>query len=168
MIICQKFKMQTAEKLRHCLPQKTFFTKIDISDAFLHCPLNERFQKFVSFSMNGSLYFFKAMPFGLNIAPMIYTRLSKYPLTLLHDQGVTCSAYMDDWLIWNQRKEELETQTRLVKKTLLELGFKINEKKSSFVPTKTVTYLGIEWNGESGSLLPSRGKLSNISILAQE
>ena len=98
--------MHTAAKLRLNLPNTAFFTKIDVSDAFLHCPLHPQFHKFVAFSMNGELYFFRAMPFGLNIAPLIYTRLSKFPLSQLHEMGITCSAYMDDWIIWGQSEAE--------------------------------------------------------------
>ena len=113
LIVCPKFKMQTVEKLRKALPVSTFFAKIDISDAFLHCPLHPRFQKFVAFTMEGNLYFFRAMPFGLNIAPMIYTRISKFQLNTLHNLEVTCSAYIDDFIIWSSSQEATTAFTKM-------------------------------------------------------
>ena len=79
LIPCPSFKMVTVQDVRACLPVRSWLTSLDLKDAYWHVPIAPSFQKFLAFSLsmpNGqSSYAFKAMPFGLNIAPRLFTSL---------------------------------------------------------------------------------------------
>ena len=47
---------------------------------------------------------FKAMLFGLNIAPQIFTSLINCVIKVLHLQGVQAVAYLDEWQVWAPTK----------------------------------------------------------------
>lgn len=154
-IPCPTFSMTTASKLRGSLPTATWFTTLDISNAFLHVPLHPRFRKYVAFSLRNQLYFFTVTPFGLNISPLIFTKRSRFPLNILHRQGISCSVYLDDWLIWAPNPTQSAHFTQLALTLLTDLRFLVNTTKSKLTPSQTVTYLGVSWDGLNAALLPS-------------
>ena len=93
-----KFKMSNHVSLRNLLPRQAWMCTLDIKDAYLHVPIHPRMQKFLAFMWGSKLYFFRALPFGLTSAPYVFTRLMKFPLSILRKQGVNALAYLDDWI----------------------------------------------------------------------
>jgi len=138
LIECPTFKMAQPSVLRTMLPRSAWFTKLDIQDAFPHVPVHPRFRKFLTFSHDRKLYQFTALPFGLNISPKIFTRISKPALTKIHLAGVTASVYLDDWLIWAQSRDQCTLFTSTAVEILQNLGFLINHKKSETIPTRSI------------------------------
>lgn len=51
--------------------------KIDLKDAYLTVAVQEMSRKFLQFLWKGVIYQYKATPFGLNIAPYVFTKLLK-------------------------------------------------------------------------------------------
>ena len=167
-IACPTFKMQTVAKVRNSIPSGALFTSIDLSDAFHHIPIHPRFQKYLAFTHEGKLFFFKAMPFGINIGPRIFSLVVTEALKLLHKKGISASVYIDDWLLWNKSYSTLTSNTSQTVDLLRKLGFTINLEKSQLIPTPTITYLGIVWSGTPHTLLPSNKSIENVISLAQE
>ena len=170
-ILCPTFRMQDATKLRSCIPRHCFFTSIDLSEAFHHIPIHPRFQNFLSFFHDNNLYFFQAMPFGINLGPRIFTKVITEVLKLLHLQNIHASVYIDDYLLWNTSASTLARQTKTATTLLTNLGLSVNWEKSSLTPLQQITYLVVRWCRESHSLLPSRPNinksLSLISLICQ-
>ena len=154
-IPCPSFKMMDANKIRHATPKQAFFTSLDISDAFHHIPIHQRFQKYVAFSIQGRLFFFQDMPFGLNLGPLTFTTVIIPALKMLHSLGISASVYIDDWLLWARDPCLLLSRTLKASTVLSSLGFLINHKKSQFSPTSVITYLGIFWDGTNHQIRPA-------------
>ena len=127
-------------------------TKIDIKDAFLHVPINPRFQRLLAFRLQNQLYFFQALPFGLNTAPWVFMRLLKHPIRVLASQGVRFLAYLDDIILWSSTRRSCCANTRLTITTLQNLGFIINQKKSVLNPSQSIDWLGLLWNSLDGNI----------------
>lgn len=151
--------------LRKILPPDVWFGKIDISDAFLHVPISDRFKKFLAFSHEGVLYQFNATPFGLNISPRVFTRFSKVPLKLAHLQNIQTSVYLDDWLVWHHDYTECQRSLHKLRTILADLGFAVNDTKSQLIPSRSITYLGVWWDGERNLVSPSSQNLLSTSRL---
>ena len=64
------------------------------------------------------MFQFRCLSFGLNIAPRLFTKLTKPILKQLRLAGVQVVAYLDVWLIWASSREEYVRVTQLVE-TLL-------------------------------------------------
>ena len=154
-IPCPSFKMLDANKIRHTIPKQAFFTSLDISDAFHHILIHPRFQKYVVFSIQGRLFFFQSMPFGLNLGPPTFTTVITPALKMLHYLGISASVYIDDWLLWARDPRLLLSQTLKASKLLSSLGFLINHKKSQFSQTSVITYLGVLWYGTIHRIRPA-------------
>ena len=167
-IHCLTFKMYTVSKLRNSIPKGAYFTSIDISDAFHHIPIHTRFQKYLAFTHEGKLFFFQAMPFGINIGPRIFSLIATEAVKYLHNIGISASVYIDDWLLWNKSPRALTLQTLTTVNFLQRLGFTLNLKKSLLEPSPTITYLGISWSGTNHTLLPSSKALEKVRTMALE
>ena len=133
-IQCDRFQMLTVSQIRTLLPRGAVTISIDLTDAYWHIPIAHRFVSFLGFRLMKKAYAFKAMPFGLNIAPRIFTKLADSVVQQLRIQGIQVAAYLDDWIIWAQTQEDCLQSARKVMKFLQELGFQINLKKSRLQP----------------------------------
>ena len=75
-IRCDHFKMTTITQVRTLLSRGPFTCSLDLSDAFWHIPIAPHFRPYLAFALGRRRFRFKAMPFGLNIAPRIFTKLA--------------------------------------------------------------------------------------------
>ncbi|MEL7079616.1 MAG: reverse transcriptase domain-containing protein, partial [Cyanobacteria bacterium J06582_2] len=161
---CETFKMTTVAQVRKILPKGGWAVSIDLKDAYWHVPVAQKFRKFLGFKLGEESYRFKVMPFGLNIAPRMFTKLVNVVIKCLRQKNVLVVNYLDDWLVWGQTKVECE---KAMKETLLEIekrGFIVNVEKSNLIPSQDFQWLGIQWNLKEATLtIPNqtRRKASN-------
>ena len=146
------FKMPNHNSLRALIPPMAWMAKLDLRDAYLHVPVQEKFQKFLSFVFRGEVFQFLALPFGLSSAPFIFTRLVQFPVEILRKQGVNVIAYLDDLIMWGNSELEVRRAVRLAQATFTRLGFLLNRKKSVLRPTQVLTWLGLVWNTRTFSI----------------
>ena len=151
-IRCDKFKMTTVAQVRTLLPLGAFTCSIDLSDAFWHVPVAERFRSFLGFSLGRKRYRFRAMPFGLNVAPRIFTKLASSVVRILRMRGIQIVAYLDDWLIWASSPRLCQEALEETMSLLQNLGFRINLKKSRLTPQRVFVWLGLKWDLRSHTL----------------
>ena len=95
-----RFKMTTVEQVRQVLPAGAWTISLDLSEAYYHVPIHPDFRKFLGFRLGTQKYRFRALPFGLNIAPGVFTRLTNVIVSCLREKGVCAVAYLDAWLVW--------------------------------------------------------------------
>ena len=60
--------------------------KIDLKDAYFVVPIWEKHQKFLRFVWKDSLMEFACLPFGLALAPRVFTKLMKPGLPFCEDR----------------------------------------------------------------------------------
>jgi len=77
---------------------------------------------------------FRSLPFGIAIAPRIFTRLMKVPIDLLRRLGIRLIIYLDD-ILMSQSRQDILSDLSTVLSTLEGLGFLINRKKSIMEPS---------------------------------
>ena len=82
-------------------PAPAHMASLDISEAYTHIPIRRNLHRYLAFSFNNQLYFFRALPFGLNVAPFIFTKVLDWPLRTLRIQGINVLAYLDDIVLWH-------------------------------------------------------------------
>ena len=136
--------------LRKLISEAVWGASLDLQDAYLHVPIRKNLHKFMAFCHGHQLYFFKVLPFGLNVAPMIFLKILKHPLSRLHQEGIPVLAYLDDWITWAPNKVILQINLRKILSLLKNLGFLINYKKSQLTPASDITWLGVRWFLQEG------------------
>ena len=144
------FTMTNHNTLRKLISEAVWGASLDLQDAYLHVPIRKNLHKFMAFCHGHQLYFFKVLPFGLNVAPMIFSKILKHPLSRLHQEGIPVLAYLDDWITWAPNKIILQINLRKILSLLKNLGFLINYKKSQLTPASDITWLGVRWFLQEG------------------
>ena len=129
------FKQETFKVVLDLLQKNDFLTSVDLQDAYFSIPVHEQDQKYLKFTWNGSLYKFICVCFGLKSAPFLFTKVLKAVFAWFRQQNFRCSYYIDDSLNMNKNKAVCQKNTMTMVNTLQSLGFTINYKKSSLVPS---------------------------------
>lgn len=161
-LLTQHFKMETIQHVCHLINPKDFLTSIDLSDAFLHIPIHPSAHRYLQFHWRGQLYQFKVLPFGLSLAPLVFTKVLRPLLHWAWKKGIRISAYLDDLIIAAATKELSAKATRMVLLKLKNLGFLTKETKSSLTPSQTLHHLGFEIDTVSMTLKIPGQKIHNI------
>ena len=138
-----RFKMLTTSTLLSRVRRGTWFTSVDLKDAFFHISIYPPHRKFLRFSLDGEVYQYTVLPFGMSLSPRVFTKCTQAAVAPLRAQGVRLDTYLDDWLISADSRQEASRQTETVVSHLTSLGFILNYKKSSLVPSQQTTFLGV-------------------------
>ena len=147
-----KFKMTTVSSVRMALRSGCYMASLDLKDAYWHIPIAKSFRPYLAFSAGGRIFQFRVMPFGLNIAPRIFSRMLHPVQQALVGEGVQVLMYLDDWLIYASSPEDC---VRMVEKTLqigCRMGLLFNLGKSHLTPTQNLQWLGMCWDSVSCDL----------------
>ena len=141
------------------LTPPAFLATLDISEAYTHIPMRPNLYRYLAFSYLGQLYFFHALPFGLNVAPYIFTQVLAWPLHCLRDRGISLLAYLEDIVIWHRDRNTLLAQVQQVMVFLQDMGFRLNLAKSQPYPSPSAVWLGVHWLPQTGRWhLPVEGQ----------
>ena len=108
------------------------------------------------------------MPFGLNIAPRIFTKLTDTIIQVLRSQGILVAAYLDDWIVWASTLVECRRAVKKVIAFLQYLGFQINKSKSRLSPAAKFEWLGLKWDLQSHTLSLTQNKRKSIAKLTRQ
>ena len=79
----------------------TYFTKIDLEDAYYTIPVSSSHQKYFKFANNQDLYKFTCPPNGYCHGPRKFTKVLKPPLSTLRLDNLTIAAYLDHFFNMN-------------------------------------------------------------------
>ena len=99
---CNRFKtterphMHTISSVLSIVERGDHTFKTDQQDAYFHVPIHPDGRKYLHFVFENKVHHFRVLPFGLNTAPQVFTRLGHTVAAYLHCQGISV---LDDWLI---------------------------------------------------------------------
>jgi hypothetical protein len=136
------FKMETNRSIRACILPGMLTTKLDLSNAYFHIPISLASRKFLRFVWNNRVYQFLTVPFGLAVAPHVFTRVFQTVIAHLHTLSVQAHSYLDDSLLREFDSEIFSRHTCLFFRLLLDLGFLISWKSLRYFLPKTSCFWG--------------------------
>lgn len=145
-ILAPHFKLEDAKTVSKLLSKNCYLCSIDLQDAYFLLPIHCQYKKYLCFEFRNFHYQFNCLPFGLNIAPYIFTKLFKPVVSYLRLKGIFLVVYLDDILIIASSKSKCQKDTKTVMKLLKKLGFLINKEKSNLLPSQKIKYLGFIYN----------------------
>lgn len=150
------FQMETAQSVSAALRPGEWTSTVDISDAYLHVPLSSSIRHYFRFMVEGQVYQFRAMPFGLSTAPREFTQLLQPVLTMLRKEGIKVHAYLDDWLVRGDSASQVRKGTQRLLQVLRHLGWLVNPDKCRLEPSQSFTFLGLHFNLKRNLISPDR------------
>ena len=111
---------------------------------------------------------FRALPFGLNTAPRVFTMVTAPVVAYAHLNGVSLHVYLDEWLL-NPISEELaKQQTQWLLGLCARLGWVVNVEKSSLTPSQVAIYLGISLDTRVGLAYPSERRIERWLSISED
>ena len=121
------------------LQGKSWFTTLDMSQAYHQGNISEKSRKYTAFSTPWSLYEWVRIPYGIMNAPAGFQRFMNDCLAHLRDD--ICTAYLDDVLCFSKTFEDHVINVQKVLRTLKAKGIKLNFKKCDLFK-REIRYLG--------------------------
>eukprot|EP00106_Octopus_bimaculoides_P019506 XP_014786948.1 PREDICTED: uncharacterized protein K02A2.6-like [Octopus bimaculoides] len=134
----------TAEETFSKLNGGKFFSKLDLSEAYLQIKVNEKCSKYLTINTHRELYRYTRLPFGLKMASAIFQQIMD---TLLANCEFAIP-YLDDILTKSNSHEQHVEHIKAVFEKIKVFGFTLSEEKCKF-SLPQIKYLG-QIIGKSG------------------
>ena len=135
----EEYPLPRIEDLVAALSGGQEFTKLDLANAYLQLPLEDKSMQYVTINTHKELFKYNRLPFGVASAPAIFQRTIECLL-----QGMKhVVAYIDDILITGEKGEDHLKNLDEVQKRLGTAGMRLKVEKCLFQQEK-VEYLG-QW-----------------------
>lgn len=161
----QHFKMEDIRTATKLISKDCYMTSIDLQEAYFLVPIHEESKKFLRFKFNHKTFEFQCLPFGLSLAPLVFTKLLKPVISYLRDKGLLLVVYLDDILCIDNTYNSCRNSVMKTVNLLSELGFIINKKKSNLIPNQKQPFLGFVLDSRNMSLNLTDQK--RLKILSQ-
>ncbi|XP_060804898.1 uncharacterized protein LOC132902730 [Amyelois transitella] len=166
----EHFKMEDYRTAAKIIPKDGFLATVDLKEAYLLVPLNMHDRKYFRFQFKDEksqlqTYEFTAMPYGLAVAPRVFSKIMKEVVTSLRSRGFKSVIYLNDILCIGNDLSECTHNVNETIKLLKCLGFVINLEKSCLEPQKVRNFLGFVYNTADLTLslpLEKRNKISQL------
>lgn len=157
------FKLEDLRTVTKLLSPECFMATIDLKNAYYLLSISEADRKYLRFLFQGIMYEFTCLPFGLNTAPYVFTKIMKPVVYHLRSLGLLSVVYLDDFLCLADSYENCLKNVSTTKKFLECLGFIININKSNLEPSQTCQYLGFVLDSAKFSISLPPKKVESIS-----
>ena len=153
---CPHFKMDDVQTVWQSLLPDHYAFSIDLKDAYLHVPIHKSSRKFLRVFRNGVVYQFRALPFGLSTAPLIFTKIVAEIKEMVHVQGINMHSFLDDWLHMVKSKSLAKVQAGYMVKLSRSLGWIVNLEKSDLRPVRQFKFIGVWWDLLNNRVFPTQ------------
>lgn len=141
-----------------------YMFSFDLKSGYHHVEIFQPHQTFLGFSWDFQgetrFYAFTVLPFGLSVAPYIFTKILRPLVGWWRANGIYIAVFLDDgWSIADDYNSANIIASR-VRSDIRLAGFITNSEKSIWEPTQIITWLGLVWNSTLGtiSITPRRGQ----------
>ncbi|RVE43203.1 hypothetical protein evm_012152 [Chilo suppressalis] len=158
------FKLEDYRTVMRLLTKNSYMCSIDLKNAYFSVCIHSDSRRYLRFKWLNRLYEFQVLPFGLNIAPYVFTKLMRPVMQYLRNQGFFCIIYLDDLLLLNDTYAGCKRNFEFTKHLLQSLGFTINFEKSNSTPSQTATYLGFVFNSVDYTISLTEEKRQKIKL----
>ena len=143
----QKIKYEDLRIALMYLQQGSWMIKFDICSAYHFIDIRLPDTEFLGFSFpdkNGINHFYKflVLPFGLGVAPYIYTKLTRPLIAKWRGEGKKIIMFLDDGFGSGDTQDLALDMSEAVKQDLLDSGFIPKVDKCIWVPVQILEWLG--------------------------
>lgn len=135
---------------------------INLTEAYLHTMIFPDHWRCLRFSYLGINYPYRALPFGLALAPSTFTKVLVVVATHLRTVPVRIQCYLDDILVQALSPRQTQSDTYLTISTFQAHGFSVNFEKSSLSPATRLLHLGAVIDAREGKVFLSLDRKDSL------
>ena len=161
----QHFRLETLVSILPTISPRDWAVSLDLKDAYLHVPIHPDSRRLLGFQYQDRTFQFQVLPFGLRDSPWVFTRLVATLVGHLRCRGIRIHHYLDDWLILASSRDLLLSHLQEVLLCAQSVGFLINWKKSSLVPSQVPIYLGAVLDFPRQIARPADHRIESLILL---
>ena len=158
----KRFKMETVKSICSLLHQGAWTFSIDLTDAYFHIPIHKASRKFLRICFQGRVFQFRALPFGIAIAPWLFTKVMASVKLSVDVARLSLFQYLDDWLGECLRRRVCSQEAANLVCVCKALGLMVNLEKSELVPAQIFTFIGVTFNLKDGLMFPTEKNVRKI------
>lgn len=170
----EHFKMEDYRTACKLIPHAGYLATIDLKDAFFLIPVRASDRNYLRFQFQSNssakliTYQFNSVPFGLSVAPRVFTKVMKEVMTHLRYRGFTNVFYLDDILCIGDSYNSCSKNVTETLKLLECLGFVVNLEKSNIIPQQVCKFLGFQFNTVNLTMCLPTDKREKIAMLVKK
>jgi len=162
------FKMEGLGTVLQLIRPGDVLMKWDLREGYFHVGLNERASRMCGIQWQGRFYRYTTLPFGCSLSPITFTKVVREMVKFFRGKGVRIVAYLDDFLVmFETREEALRVRDEVLLPTLTRLGFLVEESKSVWEPCQRLEMLGLILDTEKKVVEIPERKLATVEALAR-
>ena len=154
-LLLDKYPLPKVEELFGSLAGGRYFSKLDMSQAYMQLSLDEASKDLTTINTHRGLFRYNRLCFGIASAPGIFQRTIESVLGRIPGIAI----FLDDILISGKTKQEHLEKLKLVLRKLEDAGLKLSKAKCTWV-TEQVEYLG--YRIDASGIHPTNEKLEAI------
>lgn len=141
-----KFTLHGAREAASVVRESNWLVALDLKHGYQQVAMDLKARHYLGAVHGGRTVVSNVLPFGLNISPYVFTRITSWLAREMRKRfHLNVAVYVDDFIIGASTKEELEEGLRRVKDLFGTLGVCLSEK-TSHEPAQIVEFLGFTWN----------------------
>ena len=138
----KKFRYEDLKMLAEIIEKGDFFVNFDLKSGYHHIDIHPDHQTYLGFSWQGQYFVFTVLPFGLNSASYVFTKMLRPFIKIWRSAGIKSVVYLDDGIAAQKTRELAEAAGQTIIQHLTKAGWYINWEKSNFKPKQEGTWLG--------------------------
>lgn len=143
-IFAEHFKMESMKTVRELIRPNDWMCYWDLKKCYFQIPLAENSRKYTCFWYENKIYAMWQCDFGINILPLVCTKMMKPFLAHIRDEphSIRCVSVLDDGQTMSETGHLASGDGQIVKHCLGVFGWKINSEKSDWNPKQSREFLG--------------------------
>ena len=161
-----KIKYEGHETAFNYFKKGGYMFQFDLRDGYHHIMIAPEFRTYLGFSikLNGVKCYFQYIVgcFGLADLPWLFTKIYRPLVWHWRSHSIPCIMFLDDGGFFVQDEESAILHSEHVKKDLIRSGSIYSIKKSNFIPSQKMTWLGYDWDTSTGTFSAASHRVEKI------
>ena len=165
-----KFRYEDLPHITQALDKDQFYFSFDFESGYHHIDIFPLHQQYLGFSWTHKdstlrYYKFTVLPFGLNSASYLFTKLTRPLVYHWRSRGILSFIYIDDGLIISPTLSLANLNLTIVRDTIVHSGFVFSKKKCVWQPTQSICYLGFTIDSKTERFYIPKAKIDKLLSL---
>jgi hypothetical protein len=161
-----KFKFEDLTHIAQVLDFNQYYFSFDFKSGYHHVDIFQPHQQYLGFCWSHDsstrYYVFTVLPFGLNSACYLFTKLTRPLVYYWRARGINSFIYIDDGLIVSPTMKVAHSNLSIVRYTIARCGFVPSESKCVWQPSTRIQYLGFIIDSLRTSFFVPQSKISKL------